>query len=97
MDISSLLPFLLMQNMGASGSSQGGGGTGGMGNMANMMQMMNLMNAMNGFGATNPAAGGANKNQNYARTNPTGSWDGLNQMLSPELLNMLQNLSRKQK
>lgn len=96
MDISSLLPFLLMQNMGASGSAQGGGGTGGMGNMSNIMQMMNLMNAMNGFGAANPAAG-ASKNQSYTRANPSGSWDGLNQMLSPELLSMLQNLSRKQK
>ena len=93
MDISSLLPFLLMQNMGASGSAQSAGG---MGNMQNIMQMMNLMSAMNGFGAANQAEG-AHKSRSYAKGNPTGSWDGLNQMLSPELLNMLQNLSRKQK
>ena len=75
MDISSLLPFLLMSNMTSSGGSPGGGDRGGMGNMSDIMQMMSLMSMLNGTG--NPARNDF-RSQNASSNGAQGSADNLN-------------------
>ncbi len=92
MDISSLLPFLLMSNMTSPSGSPGGGDRGGMGNMSDIMQMMSLMSMLNGTG--NPARNDF-RSQNASSNGAQGSADNLNNMLSPELMQMLRTLAAK--
>ena len=90
MDIMSMLPFL----MSAMGNQGGQNNNNGNNQMAQMMQMMQMMNMLKGGGGSMTDLSALTSMFNQKST-PTPKPGQLNGLLTPEMINILSAIARK--